>query len=244
MIPAPMGSGAVPSLWPVGEPKARQVLVVDDHVTFAEVLARRLDAEPGIDAFFATSIEQAWRVMLEGRAVDLLLLNIGLGESDGIRFAHEVLSRNPEMRIVAVTASEDESQVVEAVRAGIYGWVPKNEPLEYLLSVVRGALSGETWIPPRLLTRVLAELTSAQDNSTEDDHLLATLTTREGEVLNCLCSGMKKDDIAQHLYLSRNTVRTHIQNVLGKLGVHSTLAAVALAKRAGMGDPDPRDPNL
>jgi DNA-binding NarL/FixJ family response regulator len=244
MTPAPMGSRVLPSLWPVEEPKARQVLVVDDHVTFAEVLARRLDAEPGINAFFVTGIEQARRVMLEGRAVDLLLLNIGVDESDVIRFAHEILSRNPQMRIVVVTASEDESQVVEAVRAGISGWVPKNEPFEYLLSVVRGALIGETWIPPRLLTRVVAELTSAQREGTEYDHLLAALTTREREVLDCLCSGIKKDDIAQHLYLSGNTVRTHIQNILGKLRVHSALAAVALAKRARMGNHDSRDPSL
>ena len=240
MMPAAMGSRAVPSLRPVGEPEARQVLVVDDHVTFAEVLARRLDAEPGIDAFFATSIEQARRAIVEGRGVDLLLLDIGPADSDGIRFVHEVLSRNPQMRVVAITANEDESHVVEAVRAGISGWVPKNEPLECLLSVVRGALNGETWIPPRLLTWLVAELTSSQDDGTDDD-LLATLTAREREVLNCLSFGMNRDDIAQHLYLSRNTIRTHIQNVLVKLRIHSTLAAVALAKRAGMGYLDSRD---
>lgn len=220
---------------PVPGGKICQVLVVDEHTTFAEMLASRLDAEPGIQASAASTVEQARWVLAEYGA-DLLLLGIYLESEDGIQFAREVRSAGrPDVRIVAIAGEDDESRIVEAVRVGISGWVPKSEPVDYLLSVVRGALSGETWIPPRLLTRVLVELQSAQHEGVELTRLLTTLTGREKEILGCLVSGMNGDGIAQYLYLSRNTVRTHIQNMLRKLEVHSTLAAVALARRAGMG---------
>jgi DNA-binding NarL/FixJ family response regulator len=220
---------------PVPAGKICQVLVVDDHVTFAEVLASRLEAEPGIHAAAATTVEQA-RWMLAEHGADLMLLSVDLDKESGIQFAREVRScGSPDVRIVAVADSEAEGQIIEAVRVGISGWVPKSEPVEYLLSVVRGALCGETWIPPRLLTRVLVELQSAQRDGVELAQLLTTLTGREKEILSCLVSGMNRDSIAQYLYLSRNTVRTHIQNILKKLEVHSTLAAVALARRAGLG---------
>jgi DNA-binding NarL/FixJ family response regulator len=213
--------------------RARQLLVVDDHRAFAEALVCRLGAEPEINAFAATTIPQARWVLTE-RQVDVALIDVDLDGHDGIRFAAEALADNPDVRVIVVTAGEDESRVVEAARMGVSGWVPKDESIEHLLAVVRGALRGETWIPPRLLTRVLAELTSAQRDHAEHESLMATLTRRESEILQCLASGMSREAIAGHLCLSRNTVRTHIQNLMGKLDVHSTLAAVALARRAGL----------
>jgi DNA-binding NarL/FixJ family response regulator len=219
------------------DPPARKLLVVDDYVTFAEALAARLDIEPGMTASAVTTIEQARCALSESR-FDVLLLDVDLGGSDGLRFAAAAISGHPDMRIVVVTAGEDASQVVDAVQIGVSGWVPKTEPIEHLLSVVRGSLRGETWIPPRLLTRVLAELKSAQRDRADYETLMSALTGREKEILSCLAAGMSVDAIAGQLYLSRNTVRTHVQNTLGKLNVHSALAAVALARRAGIARPD------
>jgi len=209
-------------------PKATQVLVVDDHVSFAEALACRLDTETGMHAFAATTIEQAEWVLAQ-REVDVVLLNVELGGS--IAFSRHALSTHPDLHIVVVAASEGEDYVVEAVRAGVSAWVSKNESVDHLLSAVSGTLRGETWIPPRLLTSVIAELKSAQRDRVEHGQLLDALTRREKEVLRCLASGLTRDEIADQLYLSRNTVRTHIQSCLKKLNVHSTLAAVALARR-------------
>jgi DNA-binding NarL/FixJ family response regulator len=215
-----------------GRPPDTQILVVDDHVAFAEALAFMLGEVLGVHAFAATTVEQARRALAE-HDVDVVLLEVDLAGGDGVRFARQTLSENPGLLIVAVTASEDESRVVDAVRAGVSGWVPKQEPVERLVSVVRGVLRGETWMPPRLLTQVLAELASTQDDAAGDQPL-AKLTRREKEVLDCLMSGMKTGDIARRLRLSRSTLRTHIQNILRKLGVHSILAAVALARRSGL----------
>jgi DNA-binding NarL/FixJ family response regulator len=168
----------------------------------------------------------------------VLLLDINLDGHSGFQFASEALSDHPGLRIVVVTASVDDSLAVEAVRIGVSAWVPKDQPIEQLISAVRGALRGETWIPPRILTLVLADLRSGRGGQREHDVLLAKLTRREKEVLGYLVAGMNVDSIAGQLYVSRYTVRTHIQNLLAKLNVHSALAAVAIARRAGVSGPD------
>jgi DNA-binding NarL/FixJ family response regulator len=213
------------------EPVDCVILVVDEHVTFAEALAAVLDETPGLTAQAVTTTEQAQRVLATW-AVDVILLEVDLAGDDGIRFARCALRTNPQLRIIAVTASQDDVRAVEAVRAGISGWVPKDEPVDRLVAVVWGALEGETWIPPRLLTHVLAELASGQQYTSGLDHLLATLTRREHEILDCLMRGMKTDEMAERLCLSIHTLRTHIRNILKKLDVHSILAAVALARQA------------
>ena len=209
----------------------RTILVVDDDVIFAEAVASVIDNTPGLHAFAAITIEEARRALTE-REVDAVLLEISLNGNGGMRFARQTIAENPGLPIVAVTAVEDEAVLVDTVRAGVLGWVPKDESVKQLVSVVHSVLRGETWMPPRLLTRVLAELNSAQGNAANNDVPLATLTRREREVLDLLMRGMKTDHIAQQLCLSTSTLRTHIQHILVKLNVHSTLAAVAIARRA------------
>jgi DNA-binding NarL/FixJ family response regulator len=211
--------------------RERTILVVDAHLTFAEACASVVDDVPGLHALAAGTTEQALRILAELQ-VDVVLLEVDLDRDDGIRFARQILSRNPGLRVIAVTASEDENRVIDAVRAGFSGWVSKDEPVEHLVSVVRGVLRGETRIPPQLLTRVLARLTSVPRDVAGRNQQMAALTRREKDILDLLVTGMKTNDIAQRLCLSRNTLRTHIRHILRKLDVHSKLAAVALARRA------------
>lgn len=214
----------------------RNLLVLDDYATFADAMASRLDTEPGLRAFAATTIEQAQLVMRE-RCFDGLLLDLDLGGHNGLRFAAVALAAQPDLRIVVVTGGKGDCQVVDAIRAGVLGWVRKDETIQHLLEVVRGVLRGETWIPPRLLTGVIAELKAAQREVTDSGMLIGKLTRREREILALLATGLSIDTIGSRLVLSRNTVRTHVQNVIAKLGVHSAVAAVAVARRAGLRQP-------
>lgn len=225
------------------ESPVRQLLIVDDYVPFAEALACRLDIEPGLAASATTTVEQT-RAALRDKSFDVILVDIDLDGRDGIELAGEARLDNPDVRIVVVTAGRDESRIVDAVRMGVSGWVLKDEPIEHLLAVVWGSLRGETWIPPRLLTHVLADLTAAQNERAEQEALLARLSSRETQILGYLATGMSVEAIAGQLFLSRNTVRTHVYNMMRKLGVHSALAAVALARRAGLPLPGPARPDL
>lgn len=158
--------------------------------------------------------------------------------ADGIALLGRACHAYPGLRAVVLAAEDDPRRAVRALYAGAAGWVAKESSLTRLLTVLRGVLRGETHLPPALLTGVVRELTTARRDRTESERLVETLTPREKQVLRCMVAGLGRQAVAERLYLSPHTVRTHMQNVLGKLGVHSTLAAVALARRAGIGPGD------
>ncbi|MER6064562.1 response regulator transcription factor [Streptomyces sp. NPDC001792] len=237
-----------------------RVLVVDDHRIFAESLAAALAAEPDVEVSAAGSGPAALRCLEraagEGRRFDVLLVDADLGGQvpvtrpavpvpvqrggeeglvDGISLVAGVRAAQPAVRIVVLAEKDDSRRAALALQAGASGWVAKDCSLSRLLTVIRGVLRDETHLPPALLTGVLRELTAARRHRTESERLVESLTPREREVLRCMVAGLGRKAVAERLFLSPHTVRTHMQNVLGKLGVHSTLAAVALARRAGVG---------
>ncbi|MET9852092.1 response regulator transcription factor [Streptomyces sp. NPDC006450] len=233
-----------------------RVLVVDDHRIFAESLAAALAAEPDVDVSAAGSGPAALRCLeravAEGRRFDVLLVDSDLAAvpagvpaqrepasappvtADGIALVAGVRVSHPEVRTVVLAERDDARRAALALQAGASGWVAKDCSLSRLLAVIRGVLREETHLPPALLTGVLRELTAARKHRTDSERLVESLTPREHEVLRCMVAGLGRKDVAARLFLSPHTVRTHMQNVLGKLGVHSTLAAVALARRAGV----------
>ncbi|WP_181767943.1 response regulator transcription factor [Streptomyces albidus (ex Kaewkla and Franco 2022)] len=156
----------------------------------------------------------------------------------GIPLVGRLRSEHPAVRTVMLAERDDPRQAAAALQAGAGGWVAKDCSLSRLLQVIRGVLKDETHLSPALLTGVLKELTASRKHRTESERLVEALTPREREVLRCMVAGLGRKAVAERLYLSPHTVRTHMQNVLGKLGVHSTLAAVALARRAGVGPVD------
>lgn len=145
---------------------------------------------------------------------------------------------------MVLAEKDDPRRAALALQAGACGWVAKDSSLQRLLAVIRGVLRDETHLPPALLTGVLRELMADRKHRTESEQLVESLTPREREVLRCMVAGLGRKAVAERLFLSPHTVRTHMQNVLGKLGVHSTLAAVALARRAGVGPADLAAPVL
>ncbi|WP_052849644.1 LuxR C-terminal-related transcriptional regulator [Streptomyces avicenniae] len=208
-----------------------RVLVVDGHRIFAESLATALGAEQDVEAA-AVGTPQAALQHLERTAYDILLLDVEL-DGDGALLT-AAGDRFPDLRTVMLATADDARLAAQALSAGARGWVAKDSSLARLLLVVRGALRDETHVPPALLTGVLRELDRDRRHRTEHERLVDALTPRELEVLRCMLAGMGRKAVAERLYLSPHTVRTHMQNVLSKLGVHSTLAAVALARRAGI----------
>jgi DNA-binding NarL/FixJ family response regulator len=165
-------------------------------------------------------------------------LTLSAGQSDGIALIGRVRAAHAQLRVIVLATTDDPHRAVRALQAGAGGWVAKESSLGRLMAVIRGVARDETHLPPSLLTGVIRELTAARRDRTESERLVETLTPREKQVLRCMVAGLGRQAVADRLYLSPHTVRTHMQNVLGKLGVHSTLAAVALARRAGVGPAD------
>ncbi|GAA4206257.1 response regulator transcription factor [Actinocatenispora rupis] len=206
-----------------------RVLVVDDQPLFAEALSAWLARDPGFEVVAAAQNGAGARDALAATAVDVVLVDLDLGDESGIDLLDHVRDHHPGTRAVVLTASNSPDALADAVRRGAASWLSKTADGATLTRVLRGVLRDEVWIPPNLLGGLLRTLTE-QPGST----VLDRLTVRERQILQCLVDGLTRAEIADRLFLSANTVRTHTQNLLAKLSVHSVLEAVALALRHGM----------
>lgn len=202
------------------------MLVVDDHVVFGASLARTLHDETDIEVVAAvTSLRDALDFFEKG--VDVVLTDFRLDGSDGVELARTVRQRWPDVRVVMLTASNDEAVLAAALDAGCAGFVTKGESLATVIRAIRGAVAGEAVVSPALLARLLPRLTRSRGRNPD-------LTPREREVLALIVQGKANQQIAEELVLSRDTIRNHVASILTKLGAHSKLEAAAVAVKRGI----------
>jgi DNA-binding NarL/FixJ family response regulator len=162
---------------------------------------------------------------------ELILMDLGLPDISGIEAARKILQKRPNTTVLAVTAMTDPDLVGEAIRSGFVGYVTKDTPLPQFVLAIESALNGQVVMPRKFAQRA-AGATTAEEESAE--LLVRQLTRREREVLTLLTTGANSAEIARKLTVSSNTVRSHIQNILTKLQVHSRLEAAAFAVRHGV----------
>jgi DNA-binding NarL/FixJ family response regulator len=210
------------------------VIVIDGQRTFADALAARLEAESSLNVVAATESAAAVHRLLVGRRVDVALLDAELPGSLPLTadLARARTAATQPVKVIMLGTVPDAPRIVEALRAGIAGWVRKEESIEHLLMAMQGVMRGETWLPASAVGNVLGLLLDQRDErAAARNHPLASLTPREREVLSYLAEGIGRREVAQRMDLSANTIRSHLQNLMAKLGVHTTLEAVALARR-------------
>src|SRR6185437_5085111 len=214
---------------PLAPPRI-DVLIVDQRFAFRDALAARLQAEP--DLAVVAKVHSAAFVprVLVGRSAHVILLDAELPDDSAIAFCAEMARRVAAPRVIMLSAASQPERIVAAVRAGAVAWVRKDEPIDHLLCVIRDVADGETRLPPAELGPVLRLLIQDQDNRRHCDDLLAGLTPRERDVLFHLVDGAGRKEVAERLHLSANTVRTYMNSLMTKLGVHSTLEVVALTR--------------
>lgn len=211
----------------MGEAPIR-VLVVDDHAVFCDGLATMLRIEPDIEVVgkgssVAEAIQSA-RILQP----DVVLLDVHMPDGSGVEAAARIKQERPQTQVVILTSDEDETVLRAAVQAGVTGYLSKHEPAAQVIQTVRSAARGEALIAPYMLARLLHGLKKG------DQPIPASpLTPREHAVLQELASGHDNATVARALRMSPNTVRTHVQNILSKLNVHSKLEAVARGVREG-----------
>jgi DNA-binding NarL/FixJ family response regulator len=207
------------------------LLVVDDHALFADALQARLAQEPDLGPVaVAYGPREAIRQVATARPA-VVVLDLVLGDASGLDLVEEVRTVAPETRVVILTGVDSVQDAVTAACRGARAWLPKTVDANHLVRVVRGVSRGEAWFAPDLLGPVLTELTTRSGARPDP---LAALTARETQVLQCMVDGLSRPQIATRLRVSENTVRTHTQNLIAKLGVHSSLESVALALRSGL----------
>ena len=207
-----------------------RVLVVDDNTMVAESLVRLLGDKEGVEVLGrAASLAEA-RALAAAHEPDVILMDFELPDGDGAAATREIKMVTPSAKVVMLTARTDEDDLVRAIAAGCSGFVAKHHGAETLVRAIRSAHQGEAVISSERLPALLERLRPTHRG------LSATLTPREIEILGLIASGLDDDAIAQRISVSPETVRTHVQNVLYKLQVHSKLEAVATAAREGVID--------
>lgn len=205
-----------------------RVLICDDHRVVAEGLAMVLGAQPDMEVVgVAGGVAEVCEMEASLRP-DVVLMDYALPDGDGVAATATIKAVRPDVRVVMLTSFVDVDVLVAAIEAGCSGFVTKHKAAEELTTAVRLAAEGEALVSPDMLARLLPRLRPSYHGVGAD------LTPREREVLDLLAQGESKEAIARRLFLSANTVRNHIQNILGKLGAHSRLEAVATARREGL----------
>ena len=206
------------------------VLIVDDHRMFAESLARLLSDEPGIEVLGVAATGAHAIELVSTLHPRVVLMDYQLPDRDGVLLTAEVRRTNPEVMVVMLTGSTDDRVLLAAIDAGCSGFLTKDRAAAEVADAVRAAAVGEALISPALLARLLPKLNRTHRSIGED------LSDREREILSFLARGWSNKVIAAELFLSVNTIRNHVQSILGKLGAHSKLEAVATAVREGIID--------
>ncbi len=227
LLPTGQALAGVPRLTTVADPPIR-VLVVDDHAVFCDGLATILRLEADIEVVgkggSVREAVQSARVLQP----DVVLLDVHMPDGSGVEAAKLIKKDRPETQVVILTSDEDETVLRAAVQAGVTGYLSKQESSAQVVQAVRSAAHGEALIAPYMLARLLHGMSRI-----EQPRGGSPLTPRELAVLNELSQGHDNATVARALRMSPNTVRTHVQNILSKLGVHSKLEAVSKAVREG-----------
>jgi DNA-binding NarL/FixJ family response regulator len=218
-----------------GLPGPVRILICDDHRILTDTLRAVVEEDPGLELLGRPvhSPDEAVQLAAHFRP-DVVLMDVEFkGQMSGIEATRQIKTQTPDTHVVVMTAHEDENLLVEAVEAGASGFLRKTEGVDEFLSAVKAAAAGEMLIDPGVLARLLPLVAKEREARRDAQALLELLTDREREVLDLLAEGLRNDDIGSRLFISPQTAQTHVRNILGKLGVHSKLEAVAFAVRNG-----------
>jgi two-component system NarL family response regulator len=211
---------------------AIRVLIVDDHALFRRGLEATLQLEPDISVVGEAGDGSEALAKAQESLPDVVLMDVRMPRHSGIEACKAIKIEVPSARIVMLTMSDDEADLYEAVKAGASGYLLKDVPPDDLADSIRAVYGGQSLINPSLASKLLTEFaTMSQRGVAPQSVAPPKLTAREMEVLRAVARGLNNREIAKELFISENTVKNHIRNILEKLQLHSRMEAVVYAVR-------------
>lgn len=211
---------------------AAKILLVEDHASFRQALAFMFEREPEFTVSAqAGSVAEA-REAVDG--ADVAVVDLGLPDGDGIELVEEFSSRKPSVSTLVLSASLEPARFAGAVEAGAAGVLHKSASITEIVDAVRRLMAGEALISANDMIQMLRMVSRKRQEEMESQKSIDKLTRREREVLQALGEGLDSKEIAQKLHITVETERTHMVNILNKLGVHSRLQALVFALRNGV----------
>ncbi len=214
-----------------------RVLIVDDHALFRDGLRSLLEAR-GIDVVGEAANGREGLELARALQPDIVLMDLTMPEVDGLTATRILATELPEVKVVVLTASDDEADLFEAIKSGAYGYLLKNLEAEEFFRALEAVHSGIPVFTPRLARRVLQELQRGEGTRVPD----VTLTERERELLELLVQGVTSNrELAQRLFISENTVKYHLRNIMTKLHAENRAQVIAYALRTGLVRTQPQE---
>ena len=209
-----------------------RVLVVDDHALFRRGLQMVLEQEPDIEVVGEASDGTEAVQKAADTLPDIVLMDVRMPKRGGIDACTAIHDAVPSTKIIMLTISDEEADLYDAIKAGAMGYLLKEISIEEVASAIRAVQGGQSLISPSMASKLLTEFAS-MIKRTDDRQQVPTprLTDREMEVLKLVAKGLNNRDIAKQLFISENTVKNHIRNILEKLQLHSRMEAVVYAVR-------------
>jgi DNA-binding NarL/FixJ family response regulator len=212
------------------------VLVVDDHAVVRRGLLAFLDTEPDLEVVGdadggAQALDMLARLDSEGRRPDVVVMDLQMWPVDGIESTRQIRARYDDVEVVALTSFAEEERVHAALEAGASGYLLKGADADEVVAAIRAAHRGELQLDPGVARRLMSSLRASPRHD-----LMAELTSRELEILRLVGAGKANKEIAAELDISERTARTHVSNILGKLGLSSRTQAALWAVREGLVD--------
>ncbi|ABW15186.1 response regulator transcription factor [Frankia sp. Mgl5] len=209
-----------------------RVLIVDDHALFRRGLEMVLAQEVDIEVVGEAADGAEAVTMAAEMAPDIVLMDVRMPRRGGIDATSAIKEKVPSAKIVMLTISDEEADLFDAIKAGAMGYLLKEISIDEVAADIRAVYNGQSLISPSMASKLLSEF-AAMIKTKDDRPQLPTprLTDREMEVLRLVAKGLNNRDIAKQLYISENTVKNHIRNILEKLQLHSRMEAVVYAVR-------------
>jgi DNA-binding NarL/FixJ family response regulator len=215
-----------------GDEDVIRVLIADDQALFRRGLYVVLGTEDQIDVVAEAENGEEAIAKVEELAPDVVLMDVRMPRVNGIDAARQIRDISPSTKILMLTVSDEEDDLYEAIKAGANGYLLKEISVEEVAEAIRAVVQGQSLISPSMASKLLNEFNSLAKKADERQQFPApTLTSRELEVLKLVAKGMSNREIADDLFISENTVKNHVRNILEKLHLHSRMEAVIYAVR-------------
>jgi two-component system NarL family response regulator len=215
-----------------GSPDQTRVLLVDDHDLFRRGL-RTLLEEQGVQVIAEATDGAEAIARVREHSPDVVLMDINMPVMSGVDSTREIVRMSPLTRVVVLTISDVDGDVIDAVLAGASGYLLKDASIDELLRGIEAAAAGDSLMSPHVAAKVLQRVRAAGPTATERN-ARAELSERELDVLRLIANGKDNADIARELHISPKTVKNHISNILMKLGIENRIQAAVYAVRSGI----------
>jgi two-component system NarL family response regulator len=215
-----------------GANEAIKVMIVDDHALFRRGLQMVLEQETDIDVVGEAGDGADALAQAQEKMPDVVLMDVRMPGRGGIEATERIKESMPHVKILMLTVSDEEADLFDALKAGASGYLLKDTSIEEVADAVRKVSRDESLISPSMANKLVSEFTSMVKRADEKQSVpQPRLTDREMEVLKLVAKGRNNRDIAKELFISENTVKNHIRNILEKLHLHSRMEAVVYAVR-------------